>query len=390
MAYKVILFTDKSRIRQWIKERDFKEFDFFLTDNIRAFISLKEEVKPHLFILDFTSNLFEPQSLSEKIIGEKIGDLWMTVLIVRDIKELTDYPFSNYVDDIMYFNEIFSPFFEKKLKLYVEYVELKRKVAKLERDLSELKEKVAEQKEDYEELILSILDLRVPGIRERAFLARDIAEYLATSIGLEGEQKERVLEAALLHEIGKIGLREDAIHPDKEKFISEKMKTYRSHALLGEKILSRLKKWQNVAPFLREQYERFDGQGFPDGLRGNQLPTEALILQAITFYEDQALRGLSKEEVLDSVRRESGKILDPYIAGYLAQYILDKGRKGNDKTIRIPICDLKPGMVLAEDLYSASGTKIISKGSKIDERTLRIIEERRNVDPVIGCAYVYR
>jgi hypothetical protein len=47
-------------------------------------------------------------------------------------------------------------------------------------------------------------------------------------------------------------------------------------------------------------------------------------------------------------------------------------------------------MVLAEDLYSASGTKIISKGSKIDERTLRIIEERRNVDPVIGCVYVYR
>ena len=390
MAYKVILFTDKSGIRQRIKERDFKEFDFFLTDNIRAFISLKEEVKPHLFILDFTSNLFESQSLSEKIVGEKIGDLWMTVLIVRDIKELMDYPFSNYVDDIMYFNEIFSPFFEKKLKLYVEYVELQRKVAKLERDLSELKEKVAEQKEDYEELILSILDLRVPGIRERAFLARDIAEYLATSVGLEGEQKERVLEAALLHEIGKIGLREDAIHPDKENIISEKMKTYRSHALLGEKILSRLKKWQNVAPFLREQYERFDGQGFPDGLRGNQLSTEALILQAITFYEDQALRGLSKEEVLDSVRRESGKILDPYIAGYLAQYILDKGRKGNDKTIRIPICDLKPGMVLAEDLYSASGTKIISKGSKIDERTLRIIEERRNVDPVIGCAYVYR
>jgi putative two-component system response regulator len=110
------------------------------------------------------------------------------------------------------------------------------------------------------------------------------AARVGVMVGLRGEELEAVAYGALLHDVGKIGVPEHLLR--KEGPLSEDEWTVmRRHPEIGERICQPLNASRAFAPIIRHHHERFNGKGYPDGLRGRQIPLGARIVAVADAYE---------------------------------------------------------------------------------------------------------
>jgi putative two-component system response regulator len=166
------------------------------------------------------------------------------------------------------------------------------------------------------------------------------AARVAASVGLRGEELEAVAYGALLHDVGKIGVPEHLLR--KEGPLSEaEWKLMRRHPLIGERICRPLNASRGFAPIIRHHHERFDGRGYPDGLRGEGIPLGARIVAIADAYEAivhgrpyQPARShpLAAEE-LNSLR---GRQFDPDLVPIFLDELARDGQ-GIPPTVELPV-----------------------------------------------------
>ncbi len=142
-----------------------------------------------------------------------------------------------------------------------------------------------------------------------------LTEALAEELGLSAEERELIRFGAILHDIGKIGLEEGALAPggaDAEVF-------YRMHPLIGASILQPISFLEPVLPMVAYHHERWDGSGFPEGLKAKDIPFYARLVAVADAYE-RLLNPLSPEqeplEPDEAVRRIvelAGSAFDPEV-----------------------------------------------------------------------------
>jgi HD-GYP domain-containing protein (c-di-GMP phosphodiesterase class II) len=135
--------------------------------------------------------------------------------------------------------------------------------------------------------------------------------------------------AGLLHDIGKIGVSESILN--KQGPLSpEERKKIEEHPLLGITILQPIKELEESITGVRYHHERYDGSGYPDGIKGNKIPTIAAIIAVADTYDammtDRPYRkGLSKEATMAEIKRVSGSQLVPQIANALIELYEEGG-----------------------------------------------------------------
>lgn len=165
-----------------------------------------------------------------------------------------------------------------------------------------------------EELMLSFVksfistldakDAYTRGHSERVAL---IAQQLAKQLGYTGEFLQDIYLSGLLHDIGKIGI-DDGILRKEGKLTDEEFAQIQKHPMIGYKILSGIKKLQNILPGIRNHHEQIDGLGYPDRLKGNEIPLMARILAVADAYDamgsDRPYRNGMPLEKLEIIFRE--------------------------------------------------------------------------------------
>ncbi|MFB3778946.1 MAG: HD-GYP domain-containing protein [Bryobacteraceae bacterium] len=107
---------------------------------------------------------------------------------------------------------------------------------------------------------------------------------LGMGLGLPRPQLLALHRGGFLHDLGKIGV-PDAILHKKGRLTEEEWAIMRTHPVRGENICRPMKSLQNVLPVIRSHHERWDGGGYPDGLRGSEIPLVARILQIADIYD---------------------------------------------------------------------------------------------------------
>ena len=135
------------------------------------------------------------------------------------------------------------------------------------------------------------------------------AEQLAESIGLAEEDLRELRLACWLHDIGKISIPERILLKPGPLNAEEK-RIMQEHPVIGEEICAPIKSLRRILPVIRHHHERMDGSGYPDGLRGEDIPLKARILQVADIYDalttDRPYRGaLSPEEALRTLFTEA-------------------------------------------------------------------------------------
>ncbi len=143
----------------------------------------------------------------------------------------------------------------------------------------------------------------------------EISCKLGKSIGLDSHQVQLLEWAALLHDIGKIGIREDVLSKP-GKLTDEEFDHIKSHPVKSCKVLEPIDALRDIRPAVRHHHEHFDGSGYPDGLQGEQIPLLARILQIADIWDaltsTRSYRAaMSREKALDIIRREAGITMDP-------------------------------------------------------------------------------
>jgi len=141
---------------------------------------------------------------------------------------------------------------------------------------------------------------------------------LARSMDLPAESLKRLEQAAILHDIGKIGICEAVLHK-KEALSAEDIEILRQHPTIGVKILEPISFLGDVRKIIHQHHERFDGTGYPNGLKGEEVAIEARILAVADTYDamttDRPYRkALSHEITIQEIRDNMSSQFDPIVA----------------------------------------------------------------------------
>src|ERR1700676_85593 len=147
------------------------------------------------------------------------------------------------------------------------------------------------------------------------------AVELAKDLKVSSKEIEAIDAAALLHDIGKLAIPEHIISKP-GRLTPEEFEKMKIHPLVGAEILERVRFPYPVVPIVRAHHEKFDGTGYPLGLRGTQIPIGARILAAVDFLDAlasdrQYRRALPLHEAMSRLVDESGKSFDPQVVRVL-------------------------------------------------------------------------
>jgi diguanylate cyclase (GGDEF)-like protein/putative nucleotidyltransferase with HDIG domain len=151
---------------------------------------------------------------------------------------------------------------------------------------------------------------------------RVYAVEIGKDMGLSKPDLEALRAAALLHDIGKLAVPEHIISKP-GRLTPEEFEKMKIHPVVGAEILERVSFPYPVVPLVRAHHERWDGSGYPDGLKGHQIPLGARILAAVDCLDAMAAdrqyrRALPLDEAMQQVVGLSGKTLDPAVVAVLA------------------------------------------------------------------------
>jgi HD-GYP domain-containing protein (c-di-GMP phosphodiesterase class II) len=157
----------------------------------------------------------------------------------------------------------------------------------------------------------------------------DLSLKVGEELGLEGPSLKRLELGALFHDIGKIGIPETILSkpgpltPDERKVVE-------MHPELGEKIIAPIDRLEEVRPIVRHCHERFDGDGYPDRLRGEEIPIEARIILVCDAYHamttDRPYRKrLPKSEALRRLKEAAGTQFDPRVVEVCVRLLASGG-----------------------------------------------------------------
>ncbi|MBI5417702.1 GAF domain-containing protein [Candidatus Poribacteria bacterium] len=157
---------------------------------------------------------------------------------------------------------------------------------------------------------------------------------IGKSMGLSERQLEKIRYAGALHDIGKIGISELIIN--KERYLTkEEYAIIQKHPVIGASIIEPIEFLHPIQPIIRHHHEHFDGNGYPDGLAGDNILYEARILAVADAYDamtsDRPYRqALSVTDALFELKKHAGTQFDPKIVGIFEDVLL---RRKNEKNI---------------------------------------------------------
>lgn len=173
------------------------------------------------------------------------------------------------------------------------------------------------------------------------FHSRNVTHYsvkIAEAMGFSSERIEQLSMACLLHDIGKIGVR-DAVLLKPGKLSEEEFGEIKQHPEKATKILSSVKELDSIAEIIIAHHERFDGKGYPNGLSGTQIPLESRIVSIADSLDAMTTSrvyrpAMTKQTAIEEIKRCSGTQFDPEVVIFLLKIapmlLIESGSESNN------------------------------------------------------------
>jgi putative nucleotidyltransferase with HDIG domain len=170
---------------------------------------------------------------------------------------------------------------------------------------------------DSVKVLVGAIDAKDPYTRGHSDRVRKMSLEMGTHLGFTEDKLEILEYGALLHDIGKIGIK-DVILQKPGPLSSKEYKHIQEHPLIGVKILEGIHFFKDKIPLIRNHHERFDGRGYPDGLEGEAIPLGARVISIADAFDAMTSlrphrRPILLEDILIEMGGGRGSQFDPQI-----------------------------------------------------------------------------
>ncbi|HEV8355291.1 MAG TPA: HD domain-containing phosphohydrolase [Gemmatimonadales bacterium] len=179
------------------------------------------------------------------------------------------------------------------------------------------------------ETLVNALEAKDPFLRGHSARVADLSAMVAAEMGLADEQVEAIRTAGRLHDVGKIGVREEILNKQ-GPLTDEEFEHVKRHPVTGSQILAPLRHLRNVIDCVRSHHERWDGGGYPDGLKGDNIPLGARVIGAVEIFDALTTarpyqERMPPELAVERLRDLIGSVLDPKVHQALEAVVARRG-----------------------------------------------------------------
>lgn len=221
------------------------------------------------------------------------------------------------------------------------------------------------------------------------------SKVLAEELGLSRAEAINIYLTGLLHEVGKVSISDQLLATIEVERNNEENLAFKSHAVEGAKILEKLPSLHSVAQNIRHQYENYDGSGFPDNLKKEDIPFGARILKVVSDY-DYLLLGhkhkqkLSPDRAQFYLKEERGKqydykIVDCYLS--LLERLPEIDELEADYCVATN--KLEPGMIVSADVLTNKGGIMLTKDTELTEAAIKKLIEYEEDNDCYLTIFIY-
>lgn len=224
------------------------------------------------------------------------------------------------------------------------------------------------------QMFSGLVELRGGKLAGHSRRVADTARRLAEQMNLSEAEQQSIFLAALLHDIGKIGLHDKLLNTPFNSLTQQERKEMMTHPLKGQQLLMAVEQLAEAATLVRHHHELFNGKGYPDQLVGLAIPLGARILALANDYDalqcgTLTLREHSPIEAQQLIQKERGLRYDPAVVDAFFAMLIEEARK-HPQELNLRVAQLKPGMVLSRDLLHSDGYTLLPKGRALNSETI--------------------
>lgn len=173
------------------------------------------------------------------------------------------------------------------------------------------------------ETVVKTLHETSPREREHSKAVSNLCEKVGRTMNLSEIEIRRLKEAGLLHDIGKVVLDENLLNKG-SVLTDEELRQIKRHPVVGYRILNLFDDTLDLAEAILSHHERWDGEGYPKGLKGEEIPKLARVIAVAGHYDAMlSMYGATREEAIEDIREQSGAIFDPNIVNIFTEMVLN-------------------------------------------------------------------
>lgn len=242
----------------------------------------------------------------------------------------------------------------------------------------------------------NLIEMREGKMAGHSRRVADQARVLAQRMGMKEAEVQDVFLAALLHDVGKIGLPDRLMEKPFSSLTSEERTEVVKHPAKGESALMALEQLQGAAKYIRGHHERFDGLGYPDKLAGLAIPLGARILALANDYDSVQLgtilnKHLAQSEALAYIQEGRGNRYDPAVVDAFLGKVAQPASETSEAVAEVMLgsSQLQAGMTLSRDLIGHNGNLLLSKDYVLDEQLITQIRNFERMENHLFTIWVY-
>ena len=222
-----------------------------------------------------------------------------------------------------------------------------------------------------------------PALGTLARRVHGLCKAMAADLDLSPAEKQTLEVSSLLYDFGLVGVPRDLIrrwYETPASLSSAELEVVKQHPVLGEELIAFVHHLENVGKIIRAHHEHFDGSGYPDGLKGDEIPWLARLLTVAVAYAE-------KSNSTETIKLASGTTFDPEAVRALLRSLPHAKLPRREKEVLMS--ELKPGMILAKGIYTSNGMLLIPDGQQLTETYIEKLRNRNRISPVTQSLFVY-
>lgn len=250
------------------------------------------------------------------------------------------------------------------------------------------------------EVFSTLINKRLPTDRQPNAKVIALVKAYAEYTELDEDISRELYMGAALYNLGKLSWPDEMFKAPSDLLSKDQRLEYQKYPVNGEQLLMALEPLKDTALIIRHHQEKWNGYGIPDQLEGVKIPLGSRILRlAVDFMELQygmiLERKVSRENALKLIKRYRGRLYDPEIADQFLEMCLQIApdvEHDDPDVLALDTLRLKSGMILARNLYAASGTLLLNEGKQLTSILIDklIAFEKGEPDGLRYTVYVYR